>query len=75
MLKYDIENRKKKGRSERDGFGKGKEMFTVIRSSCSYLENRKNAPLDHKEAWVLGFACSDKNEPEKNTVGRSVGLS
>ena len=66
---------KKKSGFERDGSGKGKKMFTAIRSSYLYLESLKNASLDHKEEWSFAFVCSDKNKLERNTVVKDVGLS
>jgi len=57
------------------GFGKGKKMLTAIHSSYLYLESLKNAALDRKEEWSFGFVCSYKNELERNTVMKDVGLS
>lgn len=73
---YDkIRYRRKKSGFKRDGFGKGKKMFTVIRSSYLYPESLKNASLDHKEEWSFVFVCSDKNGLERNAVVKGVGLS
>lgn len=51
------------------------KMFTAIHSSYLYLESLKNAALDRKEAWGFSFVHSDKNELERNTVMKDVGLS
>lgn len=72
MLKYDIE--KRKADPKKGGSGKGKKMFTVIRSNYLYLESLKNAALDHKEEWGFRFVYSDKNEHERNTVMKDVSL-
>lgn len=52
----------KKSGSEDNGSGKGKKMFTAIRSSYLYLESIKKPALDHKEEWGLSVVCSDKNK-------------
>ncbi len=49
-------------------------MFTAIYSSYLYLESLENAPLHRQEEWSFGFVCSDKNELERNTVRKDVGL-
>lgn len=71
---YSMIKREKSG-SEGNGSGKGKTMFTVICPGCLYLKNMKNAPLEQKSKWGVGFVCSDKNKPGKNTVVRDAGLS
>lgn len=48
-------------------------MFTVICSSCLYLESMENAPLKQNDEWGVGFVYSDRNKPEKNTVEKAAG--
>lgn len=49
-------------------------MFTVICSNPSYPESLKSAALEYKKEWGFGFAYSDRNEHEENTVMKDVGL-
>lgn len=50
-------------------------MFTVIRSSCFYLKNMKNAPLEQKRKWGVSFVCSDEHKFGRDTVEKAAGLS
>ncbi len=69
-----IRCRKRKAAPKEMGPGKGKKMFTVIRSNYFYLESLRNAALGHKEEWGFGFVYSDKNEHERNAVRKDVSL-
>lgn len=50
-------------------------MFTAIHSSYLYPERWQNIALGRKDEWGSGFVCSDKDELERNTVMKDVGLS
>ena len=66
---------KEEKRIRNDGSGKGKTMFTAIRSSYLHLESLKNAALNYKKECGFSFVYSDKNKLEGNTVVMDVGLS
>ena len=69
-----VRYRKRKADPKKGGSGKGKKMFTVIRSNYLYLESLKSAALDHKEEWGFRFVYSDKNGHKRNNVMKDVSL-